>query len=110
MLKRVRFDMADCENLEHLVGTGYLYSGPKQICRTQYRVDTYLEPSEDIEGKAYLLDRLKEIRGKINPIEMSLDNIFGKDWTLVLEDGRKLDFFITETITGTIIPTTGFRA
>ena len=65
--------------------------------------------SEAIVGKPYLLDQLKEIRGKINPIELSLDSMFGRDWTLVLEDGRKLDFFITETITGTIIPTTGFR-
>ena len=105
--------MSDFENLEHLVGTGYLYEGPKQICHTRYRVDTYLEPSdaisEAIMGKPYLFDQLKEIRGKINPIELSLDSMFGRDWTLVLEDGRKLDFFITETITGTIIPTTGFR-
>ena len=105
--------MADFENLEHLVGTGYLYKGSTQICRTKYRVDIYLEPSEAISeaimGKPYLFDQLKEIRGKINPIELSLDSMFGWDWTLVLEDGRKLDFFITETITGTIIPTTGFR-
>jgi len=101
--------MADFENLEQLVGTGYLYKGPEQICRTRYRVDTYLEWSEAIVGKPYLFDQLKEIRGKINPIELSLDSMFGLDWTLVLEDGRKLDFFITETITGTIIPTTGFR-
>ena len=105
--------MADYENLEHLVGTGYLYNGPRQICRTRYCVDTYLEPSdaisEAVAGKPYLFDQLKEIRGKINPIELSLDSMFGRDWTLVLEDGRKLDFFITETLTGTIIPTTGFR-
>lgn len=97
------------ENLEHLVGTGYLYEGQKQICRTRYRVDAYLDLSEAIVGKSYLFDQLKEIRGKINPIELSLNSMFGRDWTLVLEDGRKLDFFITETLTGTIIPTTGFR-
>jgi len=95
--------------MEHLVGIGYLYNGPKQICRTRYRIDTYLELSDDIVEKSYLLDQLKEIRGKINPIELSLDSMFGRDWTLILEDGRKLDFFIAETVTGTIIPTTGFR-
>ena len=104
--------MADYENLEHLVGIGYIYEGPKQMFRTRYRVDAYLEPSEAISKaiveKPYLFDQLKEIRGKINPIELSLDSMFGRDWTLVLEDGRKLDFFITETLTGTIIPTTGF--
>ena len=101
--------MANLENVEHLVGTGYLYNRQKQICRTRYRIDTYLEPSDDIVEKTHLLDSLKEIRGKINPIELSLDSMFGRDWTLVLEDGRELDFFIAETVTGTIIPTTGFR-
>jgi hypothetical protein len=112
-MERGRFEMAAFMNSEHFVGTGYLYNGTRQICRTRYHVDTYLEPSEDIEniiGKPYLLDQLKEIRGKIKPIELSLDSLFGSDWTLVLEDGRRLDFFITETITGTITPMTGFRS
>jgi len=106
---RGRFDTANLENVEHLVGTGCLYDRQKQICRARYRVDTYLESSDYIVEKPYLLDSLKEIRGKINPIELSLGSMFGRDWTLVLEDGRKLDFFIAETVTGTIIPTTGFR-
>ena len=102
--------MTDFVNLEHLVGTGYILNGPIQICRTRYRVDTYLETSEEIIRNSDLLDRLKEIRGKINPIELSLGDIFGRDCTLVLEDGRKLDFFITGTITGNITPTTGIRS
>ena len=55
-LKKVRFDMANFENVEHLIGTGYIYNGPKQICRTRYRVDTYLEPSDDIMENSYLFD------------------------------------------------------
>jgi hypothetical protein len=104
-----RLDMENSENIEPLVGTGYICKGLTKICRTRYRVDTYLAPSEDIMEKSYLLDVLKELRVKIKPIEISLDSIFGRDYTLVLEDGRKLDFFITETLTGTIIPTTGIR-
>lgn len=102
--------MAGPVNLEHLVGTGYIFNGPIQMCRTRYRVDTYVETSEEMVRNAHLMDRLKEIRGKINPIELSLDNLFGGDCTLVLEDGRRLDFFITETITGNITPTTGLRS
>ena len=90
-MKKGRFEMADSVNLEHLVGTGYICNGPIQICRTRYRVDTYLETSEEIIRNSDLLDRLKEIRGKISPIELSLYDIFGRNCTLVSKtDGSSI--------------------
>lgn len=40
----------------------------------------------------------------------NLDSMCDRDWTLVLEDGRELDFLVAETIPGTITPTAGFRS
>ena len=64
--------MAAFVNLEHLVGTGYLYNGPKQICHARYRIDRYLEPSADIIGKSYLLDQLKEMSFPSRPARFAL--------------------------------------
>ena len=95
---------------ECLVGTGYVLEGSQEICRANYHITTLLDPSAVamIENPVKR-DLLKEIRGRIQPLGISLSSLFGKDWTLALEDGKKIDFFIAETVTGRITPITQLR-
>jgi hypothetical protein len=93
-----------------LIGTGYIYSRSKKVCCTNYQIETFLDVSTGVPDDPNVIELLKEIRGNIKPIDIPLHSLFGKDdLTLLLEDGRMLDFFITETTAGTIIPKASFH-
>jgi hypothetical protein len=97
-------------NRERLIGTGYIYSHSKRVCCAKYEIETFLDTSTSTSDDPKLIELLKEIHGNIKPIDIPFHSLFGRDdLTLSIEDGRKIDFFITETITGTITPKTGFH-
>jgi hypothetical protein len=98
------------EKRERLIGSGYIFSRWKKVCCVKYEIETFLDVLTGTPDDPNVIESLREIRGKIKPIDIPLHSLFGKDnLTLSLEDGRKLDFFITETITGTITPKAKFR-
>jgi len=97
-------------NRERLTGTGYIFSRSRKVCCAKYEIDTFLDDSTSTPEDPRVIEILKEISGSIKTIDIPLHSLFGKDdLTLSIEDGRKLDFFITETIAGTITPKAGFR-
>jgi hypothetical protein len=102
--------MSSEDHRERLIGTGYIHSRSKMVCCAKYEIETFLDASASISDNPSVIELLKEIRGNIKPIDIPFYSLFGKDdLTLSLEDGRKLDFFITETITGTMTLKAGFR-
>jgi hypothetical protein len=91
---------------ESFSGTGYILKGLRKVCPSHYRITKSLDSEFDSED-ARIREMLCVIDCKIKPLGMPLTHLFGDDFTLTLEDGRKIDFFITETETGKVTPKAG---
>ena len=97
------------ESIELLTGTGRIYEGPSEISTVRYRVEVLQEKIEcRTSSGPNTADGLKEIRGTVDPIGASIYDLLDKTLTLVLEDGRKLDFFVPTRAPGRLLPVPGF--
>jgi hypothetical protein len=91
------------ERVEHLAGTGHVYDGLDSISKVRYNIEVWQEKIESgtFSGTS-IINGLKKVRGTIDPIDKSIMELFGKTLTLVFEDGRKMDFFVTNANTGSV--------
>jgi len=97
--------MADrryAEIIEHLNGIGHVWEGGQDICKVQYHIEVLQDRIKLTSFGISRIDGFKRIRGIVTPIGKSIHEIFGKTLTLVFENGKKLDFFVSSTSTGSI--------
>jgi hypothetical protein len=92
------------ERIELLTGTGCVYEGNKEIASVRYRIEVL---QTKLENGSSIIDGLKEVQGMVDPISASIYHLFGKTLTLVFEDGRKMDFYVTDARTGSIAARAG---
>jgi len=102
-------DRKRLERIELLIGTGHVFEGPKEIATVHYRIEVF---REKIQSPAFsgskTVDGLIVILGAVNPVGASISVLFNKRaLTLVFEDGRKMDFFVSNAIRGTITNASG---
>ena len=96
------------ERIEHLIGTGQVFEGSKEISAIRYILDIFQEKIESGTGSGtHIIDGFKEVCGTVDPIGTSSYELFGRALTLVFKDGRKMDFFVTSANTGSITPSSG---
>lgn len=86
------------ERIELLTGTGRVFEGSQEIATTRYRVEILQEKIESrTSSGVHTLDGLKEIRGTITPVEVSIGVLWGKTLILVFEDGKRMEFSVSRT-------------
>jgi len=76
--------------LVHLIGRGHLYEGARQICLARYNIEVLRIPDHQTS------DPDERVSGSIEPIGATITELFGRKLTLLLEDARKLDFYVTD--------------
>jgi len=83
------------KNLVHLTGTGRLYEGARQLCTVHYviLVQRIATGTSDLDER---------ISGIIDPIGATIKELLGRRLTMLLEDARKLDFYLTDK--GFVVP------
>jgi len=102
------------QRIELLRGTGRIYEGSQEIATANYHIEVFQEKIECITDTGMsTVGGLKELCGTIDPVDSSIRVLFGKDLTLVFEDGRKVDFAVSNANisanTGSIVASSGIR-
>jgi hypothetical protein len=96
---RIRFEMIGQTLLkEHLVGKSKLYCGTELVSRPIYDIRIYWEPMLNSDRSDILEGQMREnMQENINPL-MDVNS----DLTLMMEDGRQLEFHIVNEPAGII--------
>jgi hypothetical protein len=77
------------KNLVHLTGIGRLYEGARQLCTAHYDIQV----QRIAAGTSDLDERTS---GTIDPIGATIEELLGRRLTMLFEDARKLDFYLTD--------------
>ncbi len=99
-------DRKQLQEIELLTGIGSVFDASEKVCEVKYRIHVL---QEKIKIRTGTIDGLKDVRGSVEPIGVSIFNLFGKTLTLVFQDGRQMDFFVSNTRTGSIANAAGIR-
>jgi hypothetical protein len=96
------------ETIEHLTGTGDVYEESRKVASVRYDIRVLQEKIESVtHSGTNIIDDLKRVSGTVDPVDVSMHELFGKVFTLVFEDGRRMNFFVTNTQTGSISASSG---
>ncbi len=95
-------DQAYFKTVEHLVGVGQVFEQSKEVTSVNYNIKV-LKKMIKIRTmtEASIIEGMEQIQGFVKPINNTLA-LRGENFTLVIEDGRQLDFFMSDLGTGAI--------
>jgi hypothetical protein len=88
-------------------GIGRVFKEKSEISTVHYELTFFQKKIPSGSFPETFIDGTKGISGYIKPINDSLRWQFDAKLTLVLEDGRKIDFYLANLQTGAIRPTSG---
>jgi hypothetical protein len=91
----------DCsfEVIGRLIGTGRVLENRQEIATAKYKIQI-LQPIEILHAMGGSTSPAKNLEKYIIFVNCPSCDLMGRKCTLIIEDGRALDFYIANTLTG----------